>query len=113
MYCRPAHKAAATPEIKLGGKKELGEAKKLMIPPRAADKVPMYGPRIIPIIGAVIAAAVIKLLVDPSIWKIGIVAKMAYNAVKQITRAKSLVVSLLLTGISDSPSVPNCRSLIF
>ena len=52
------------PETKLGGKKE--PAKKLMTPPRVADKVPTYGPRSMPIIGAVIAAAVMYLLGMPS-----------------------------------------------
>jgi hypothetical protein len=59
----PAHKDAIIPETKLGGKKE--PAKKLMTPPRVADIAPMYGPRSIPIIGAVIAAAVMLLLGTP------------------------------------------------
>jgi hypothetical protein len=89
------------PETKLGGKKE--PAKKLIIPPRVADKVPMYGPRSIPIIGAVIAAAVMFWLGIPRIRKIGIAAKTAYNAVKHMIRATSFAASLVLIDIFAFP----------
>jgi hypothetical protein len=56
LHNRPAHKLATMPEMKLGGKKE--PAKKLIVPPKAAARTPTYGPRIMPIIGTVIAAAV-------------------------------------------------------
>jgi hypothetical protein len=52
----------------------------------------------------VIAAAVIALLGTPSIWKIGIDEKTAYNAVKHTMRATSFAVSFLLAGTSAAPS---------
>jgi len=45
------------PEIKLSGEKE--PKKNPIIPPKNVDNVPIYGPRIMPINGAMIAAAVI------------------------------------------------------
>jgi len=93
LYIKPAHNDANIPETKLGGKKE--PAKKLMIPPKVADMTPMYGPRSMPIIGAVIAAAVIFLLGTPNTWNSGIDAKTAYKAVKHMIKATSFVESSL------------------
>ena len=54
----PAKKAVATPAAKLGRKKI--PEKNPMIPPRIVEAAPKYGPRINPIIGAVIAAKVME-----------------------------------------------------
>jgi hypothetical protein len=52
----------------------------------------------------VIAAAVIALLGTPSIWKIGIDEKTAYNAVKHTMRATSFAASFLVRGTSAIPA---------
>jgi len=87
----PAHEAAMTPEMKLGGEKE--PTKNPTIPPKIVDSMPKYGPRIMPIIGAVIAAAVMAFPSNPIIGNIGRNPKTAYKAAKQTVKAKSFVVS--------------------
>jgi len=61
--------------------------------------MPKYGPRIIPIIGAVIAAAVMALPGNPIIGEIGRKPKTAYRAVKQTVKAISLASRFLLIDI--------------
>jgi len=90
----PAHKTAKTPETRLGGEKQ--PKKKPITPPKNADKVPTYGPRRMPIIGAMIAAAVIVWPGKPIIGEIGRKPKTRYNAVEQTIKLASLAVSLLL-----------------
>jgi hypothetical protein len=51
-----------------------------------------------PIIGAVMAAA-LMVPAAPTILKIGIAAKTAYNAVKQIIKATSFAVSLVFSDV--------------
>jgi len=97
VYSMPAHKAARTPETKLGGEKE--PAKNPIIPPKIVDNVPMYGPRIIPIIGAMIAAAVMVLPGKPTIGEIDRKPKATYKAVKQTVKAASLAESFLSKDI--------------
>jgi len=65
----------------------------------------MYGPRRKPIIGAVIAAAVMLLPTAPNIGKIGTDPRTAYNAVKHAMSATSFAVNLLSEG--------NCQPLLF
>jgi hypothetical protein len=84
----PAHKAVKTPAKRLGGEKE--PAKKPIIPPKIVDNVPTYGPRIMPIIGAAIAAAVIALPGKPIIGEIGKEPRTAYNAAEQAVKAAFL-----------------------
>lgn len=102
VYSRPAHKATVMPETKLGGEKE--PTKNPMIPPKVVDNMPKYGPRIMPIIGAVIAAAVMALPGNPIIGEIGRKPKTTYKAVKQTVKAMSFVLSFLLTDILQSSS---------
>ena len=65
LYWRPAQQAATMPETRLGAKNV--PRKNPIVPPKAADKTPMYGPRSMPIIGTVIAEAVMLLLGTPRI----------------------------------------------
>ena len=64
-YMVPAENAATTPATKLGGEK--CPVKNPIVPPKIVDNAPRYGPRSIPIIGAVIAAKVMNLLGKPTI----------------------------------------------
>jgi hypothetical protein len=89
----PAHKVAKTPETRLGGEKE--PKKNPIIPPKNADNAPMYGPKIMPIIGAIIAAAVIACPDNPIIGEIFKKPKTTYNAVKQTIKPTSLAISFL------------------
>lgn len=70
-------------------------AKNVIVPPRVADNAPIHGPRRKPIIGAVIAAAVMLLLGMPSIRKIGMDPRTAYKAVKHAISATSFAVKFL------------------
>ncbi|MDI6904913.1 MAG: hypothetical protein QMD13_05435 [Candidatus Bathyarchaeia archaeon] len=90
----PAKTAVTMPDMRLGGKKE-GAKKSPTIPPKSVDNMPRYGPRIIPIIGAVIAAKVMAPPCKPTIGKAGMKEKYVYKAVKHMSKATSLVVSLL------------------
>jgi hypothetical protein len=84
----PAHKVVKAPAKRLGGEKE--PAKNPIIPPKTADNVPTYGPRITPIIGAAIAAAVIALPGKPIIGEMGKKPRTAYKAAKQAVKAAFL-----------------------
>jgi hypothetical protein len=66
----PAKTAATMPETKLGGEKEAAKNNPI-VPPKIVENKPRYGPRIIPIIGAVIAASVIALVGKPIMGKAG------------------------------------------
>lgn len=70
----PAKTAVATPDTKLGGEKDVAKNNPI-IPPKIVDIMPRYGPRMIPIIGAVIAAKVMALLGRPIIGKAGMKEK--------------------------------------
>ncbi|MEM3696217.1 MAG: hypothetical protein QXQ94_01760 [Candidatus Bathyarchaeia archaeon] len=61
----PEQKVVTVPETKLGGEK--APVKKGIIPPKTVDTAPIYGPRIMPITGAIIAAAVMVLPGKPII----------------------------------------------
>lgn len=103
-YSMPAKNAVTMPDTKLGGKK--GAAKKSpTIPPKSVDNMPRYDPRIIPIIGAVIAAKVMAPPCEPIIGKAGMKQKYVYKAVKHMIRATSLAFSLLPTCIPYNPSM--------
>ena len=93
----PAHKAAKKPEKRLGGEKEV--AKNPIIPPNIADKAPRYVPRSMPIIGAIIAAAVMVLPGNPIMGEIDKKPKTTYKAVKQTVKATSFASNFLLKGI--------------
>jgi hypothetical protein len=93
----PAQKAAAIPANRLGGLIELTE--KPTTPPRDVDKVPTYGPSRIPIIGAIIAAAVIPCWDNPIIGEILMKPKTAYSAVKTAVRATCFEFSLVRLAI--------------
>jgi hypothetical protein len=80
-YSMPAKTAVIMPAAKLGANK-VGVKKSLTIPPKRADSMPMYGPSIIPIIGAVIAARVMAPPCKPIIGKAGMKEKYVYKAVK-------------------------------
>ncbi len=67
-----------------------------MIPPIPVDTVPMYGPNRIPMIGAIIAAAVIAAPGIPIIGEILMKPRIAYNEAKIAANAASLLVSLKL-----------------
>jgi len=69
-YSAPAKTAVTMPAAKLGANK-VGAKKSLTIPPKSVDNMPRYGPRIIPIIGAVIAARVMAPPCKPTIGKAG------------------------------------------
>jgi len=86
--------------MKLGGEKE--PAKNPIIPPKIVDNMPRYGPRNMPIIGAIIAAAVMALPGNPIIGEIGRKLKIAYKAVKQTVKAISLALNFLLVYILQS-----------
>ena len=91
----PAAKAANIPEARLEGEKEPRE--KPIIPPRNVDSVPMYGPRSIPMMGAIIAAAVIAWPDRPIIGEIFRKPKTTYKAVNVTLRAVSFVLSLWMS----------------
>lgn len=102
-YIIPAKSAVTMPDAKLDGEK--CPAENPIAPPRSVDNMPRYGPRIIPIIGAVIAARVMALLGKPIIGKTGMKEKQAYKAVKHMIRATSLAVSFVFLCIFCSPFV--------
>ena len=81
----PAQKAAAIPANRLGGLIEPTE--KPITPPKDVDRVPTYGPSRIPMIGAIIAAAVIPCWDRPIIGEILMKPRTAYSAVKTAVRA--------------------------
>jgi hypothetical protein len=68
------------------------------------DNIPRYGPRIIPIIGAIIAANVIALLAEPIIGKAGMKEKYMYKTVKHIIKATSFAFNVFPICISFEPS---------
>jgi len=103
-YSAPAKTAVTMPAAKLGANK-MGAKKSLTIPPKSADSMPTYGPRIIPIIGAVIAARVMAPPCKPIIGKAGMKEKYVYKAVKHMSRAISFAVSFLPICIVCNPSV--------
>ena len=70
----PAKTAVTMPAAKPGANK-MGAKKSLTIPPKSADNMPRYDPRIIPIIGAVIAARVMAPPCKPTIGKAGMKEK--------------------------------------
>jgi hypothetical protein len=97
----PAKTAVTMPDAKLGGKK-VGAKKSATIPPKSVDNMPRYGPRIIPIIGAAIAAKVMAPLGKPIIGKAGMKEKQVYKAVKHVSKATSFVSSFLFICILQS-----------
>jgi hypothetical protein len=99
----PAENAATTPAAKLGGEKCPRENP--IAPPTIVDNVPRYGPRSIPIIGAVIAAKVMNLLGKPIIWNMGKRQKTAYKAAKQTVKAESLAFNVRHHALADSTTV--------
>lgn len=104
VYSMPAKTAVTIPDTKLGGKKA-GAKKSPTIPPKSVDNMPRYGPRIIPIIGAVIAARVMAPPCKPTIGKAGIKEKYVYKAEKHMTKATSFASSFLFLCILYNPSV--------
>ncbi|MDI6690411.1 MAG: hypothetical protein QME50_00895 [Candidatus Bathyarchaeota archaeon] len=78
-------------------------AKKAMVPPNIVDNVPMYGPRIMPITGAIIAAAVMVLPGKPIIGEMGIKPKTVYKAVKQTIKATFFAESFSLIMVLRLP----------
>jgi hypothetical protein len=102
-YSMPAKTVVTMPATKLGGKKA-GAKKSPTIPPRSVDSMPKYGPSIIPIIGAVIAARVIAPPCKPIIGKAGVKEKYVYKAVKHVSRATSFAVNFLPTCMVYNPS---------
>jgi len=98
LYNKPAHTAVTTPATRLGGKKK-GLKDKLAIPPSNVDSTPRYGPKIMPITGAMTDAAVMVLPKKPITWNIGEKARTTYKAVKQAINATSIALSFLLTTI--------------
>jgi hypothetical protein len=99
----PEHKAVTTPETKLGGEK--APAKEAMVPPRIVDNAPMYGPSIMPIVGAIIAAAVMVLLGKPIIGDMGMKPKTVYKAVKHTIKAAFFAESFLSIAIYETSLV--------
>jgi len=97
VQIKPAHDAAATPETRLEGEKE--PIKNPATPPKKADSAPMYGPKMTPITGATMAAAVIACPGKPIIGDIFRKPKTTYNAVKHTVRASSFAVSSPRTAI--------------
>lgn len=95
-YKNPAKTAVTMPDAKLGGMKE-GAKESPTIPPRSVDNMPKYGPRTIPIIGAVTDAKVIAPPPKPTIKKVGMKQKYVYRAVKQTVKATSFASSLLFS----------------
>lgn len=69
LYSRPAQKAATPVAVRLT--KEKRPRKKTITPPNIADNAPKNGPRITPVTGAIIAAAVIAAPDRPIIGKTG------------------------------------------
>lgn len=61
----PAENALTMPDTKLGSEKNL--AKNPIAPPKKVDTAPKYGPRSMPIIGAITADKVIDLFGKPTI----------------------------------------------
>lgn len=104
VYNIPAKTVVTMPDTKLGGKK-VGAKKSPTIPPKNVDNMPRYGPSIIPIIGAVIAAKGIAPPGKPNILKPGMKQKYAYIAVKHVSKATSFAVSFLFLRMVYSPSV--------
>ena len=102
-YSMPAKTAVTMPATRLGGKK-VGEKKSPTIPPKSVDNMPRYGPRIIPIIGAVIAAKVMAPPCKPTIGKAGMKEKHVYKAEKHMSKATSLAVSFLPFCMVHNPS---------
>jgi len=68
VFIIPAQKVVAMPDAKL--RYDRDPRKNPIVPPRNADSVPMYGPRSNPIIGAIMAAAVIACPGRPIIGEI-------------------------------------------
>ena len=101
-YNMPAKTAVTMPAPKLGGEK--CPAENPTAPPKRVDNMPRFGPRIIPIIGAVIAAKVMALLGKPIIGKAGMKEKYAYKAVKHVSKAISFASSFLSLCILYNPS---------
>jgi len=97
VYSAPAKIAVMIPDAKLGGEK--CPAKNPTAPPNSVDNIPMYGPRIIPIMGAVIAAKVMALLGKPTIGKAGMKEEIVYNAAKHVSKPTSFDFSLLVLCI--------------
>jgi len=101
-YSIPAKTAVTMPATKLSGEK--CPAENASAPPRSVDNMLRYGPSIIPIIGAAIAARVMALLGKPIIGKAGMKEKYVYKAVKHVSRAISFAVNFLPTCIVCNPS---------
>lgn len=91
----PAKKAVTMPEIKLGYDKE--PRKNPIVPPRKVAVAPQYAPITMPMIGAVIAAAVIVCPGSPIIGDIFRKLKTVYRAANVIVWASSLVARVVLT----------------
>lgn len=106
-YNMPAKTAVTMPATKLGGKK-VGAKKSPTIPPKNVDNMPRYGPRIIPIIGAVIAAKVMAPPSKPTIGKAGMKERYAYKAVKHVIKATSFASSFLFLCILYNPFARCC-----
>ena len=101
-YSMPAKTVVTMPATKLSGEK--CPAENASAPPKSVDSIPRYGPSIIPIIGAVIAARVMALLGKPIIGKAGMKEKHVYKAVKHMIKATSLAVSFLPFCMVHNPS---------
>lgn len=74
-------------ETRLG--KEERPTEKLAMPPSVADNKPKYGPRIIPVMGAMTATALIDAPDKPTIGNNGIKERTTYNDAKQMAKAIS------------------------
>jgi len=91
---KPAHKAVITPAINPDGEKYRLENNPIT-PPKNVESTPKYAQRIMPIIGAMIVAAVIYLPNKPTTRESGKKERTAYKAVKQTVKATSFAASFL------------------
>lgn len=96
----PEQNAVTTPETKLGGEK--APEKEAIVPPKRVENAPVNGPSIMPIIGAIIAAAVMVLPGKPIIGDMGMKQKAVYRAVKHTIKAVVFAESFLLITICET-----------
>jgi hypothetical protein len=99
----PEQNAVTTPETKLGGEK--APAKEAIVPPKRVENAPMNGPSIMPIIGAIIAAAVMVFPGKPIIGDMGMKQKTVYRAVKHTIKAVVFAESFLVITICEASLV--------
>jgi len=96
----PAKTAVTMPATRLGGKK-VGAKKSPTIPPKSVDNMPRYGPRIIPIIGAVIAAKVMAPPCKPIIGKAGMKEHTISKTVHTNPKILNVLIQMKNNGKAD------------